>query len=144
MPLFPANPLPVAQGGTGATTATGTGNPVLATAPTITSPLIVNGANGNLEIECATDGGDLNIFSSNGNQTLAFYGSGGNTLNLNLLDGSLSVGSTTRITNAGVFFPVQAATASAPAYVKGGIYFDTTLNKLQIGGAAAWETCTSA
>ena len=43
----------------------------------------------------------------------------------------------------GVILPVQAATASAPAYVKGGIYFDTTLNKMRIGGATAWETVTS-
>jgi hypothetical protein len=45
---------------------------------------------------------------------------------------------------ASVFYPVQAATASAPTYVKGGMYFDTTLNKLCIGGATAWETVTSA
>jgi hypothetical protein len=43
-----------------------------------------------------------------------------------------------------VVLPVQAPTASAPAYVKGGIYFDTTLNKLMVGGATAWETITSA
>ena len=42
-----------------------------------------------------------------------------------------------------VFFPVQKTTASAPTYVKGGMYFDTTLNKLRIGGATAWETVTS-
>jgi hypothetical protein len=39
-------------------------------------------------------------------------------------------------------FPVPQL-ASAPAYVKGGMYFDTTLNKLRIGGATAWETVTS-
>lgn len=44
----------------------------------------------------------------------------------------------------GPIFPVQATTVSAPSYVKGGIYFDTTLNKLRIGGATAWETVTSA
>jgi len=44
----------------------------------------------------------------------------------------------------GVIMPVRAATGSAPAYVKGGVYFDTTLNKLRIGGASAWETVTSA
>jgi hypothetical protein len=44
----------------------------------------------------------------------------------------------------GTISPVQAATASAPAYVKGAIYFDTTLNKLRVGGATAWETITSA
>lgn len=44
----------------------------------------------------------------------------------------------------GLFMPVQATTAGAPAYVKGAIYFDTTLNKLRVGGATAWETVTSA
>ena len=34
-------------------------------------------------------------------------------------------------------------TALAPAYVKGAIWFDTTLNKLKVGGATAWETITS-
>ena len=47
------------------------------------------------------------------------------------------------LTAYGVFFPMQRATAGAPAYVKGGMYFDTTLNKLRIGGATAWETVTS-
>lgn len=37
----------------------------------------------------------------------------------------------------------QYTTAGAPAYVKGSMYFDTTLNKLRIGGATAWETVTS-
>lgn len=32
---------------------------------------------------------------------------------------------------------------SAPAYVFGGIYFDSTLGKLRIGGAAGWETVQS-
>jgi hypothetical protein len=46
-------------------------------------------------------------------------------------------------TTTHLFFLVQAPTASAPAYVKGGMYFDTTLNKLRIGGATGWETVTS-
>ncbi len=33
--------------------------------------------------------------------------------------------------------------ASPPPYVKGGMYFDTTLNKLRVGGATSWETVTS-
>lgn len=45
---------------------------------------------------------------------------------------------------AGTITPVQATTAGAPAYVKGAIYFDTTLNKLRVGGASGWETVTSA
>jgi hypothetical protein len=32
---------------------------------------------------------------------------------------------------------------SAPPWFKGGIYFDSTLNKLRVGGAAGWETVTS-
>ena len=43
----------------------------------------------------------------------------------------------------GTISPVQATTAGAPAYVLGAMYFDTTLNKLRIGGAAGWETVTS-
>ena len=46
-------------------------------------------------------------------------------------------------TFAGTVSPQQAATASAPSYVKGAIYFDTTLNKLRVGGATGWETITS-
>ena len=56
---------------------------------------------------------------------------------------SVSTNSTT-VTFGGLILPQQAATASAPAYVKGAIYFDTTLNKLRVGGATAWETITSA
>ena len=46
-------------------------------------------------------------------------------------------------TFAGTVSPQQATTAGAPAYVKGAIYFDTTLNKLRVGGATAYETITS-
>jgi len=49
----------------------------------------------------------------------------------------------TSATFAGIILPQQAATASAPTYVKGAIYFDTTLNKLRVGGATGWETITS-
>ena len=50
---------------------------------------------------------------------------------------------TTGLTTAGTISPQQATTAGAPDYVKGAMYFDTTLNKLRIGGATAWETVTS-
>ena len=33
--------------------------------------------------------------------------------------------------------------ATEPTYAKGAMYFDTTLNKLRVGGATAWETITS-
>lgn len=47
------------------------------------------------------------------------------------------------ITSNGTISPRMSTTALAPAYVKGAMYFDTTLNKLRIGGAAGWETVTS-
>lgn len=46
-----------------------------------------------------------------------------------------------KVDSQGVFYPRQAN--SAPPYVLGGMYFDTTLNKLRIGGATGWETVTS-
>lgn len=66
-------------------------------------------------------------------------GSGAKNL-INALVGSSSYFS---VNNQGVVFPRQLATASAPSYVKGGMYFDLTLNKMRIGGASAWETVTS-
>lgn len=48
-----------------------------------------------------------------------------------------------KVNSIGVFFPLQAPTASAPTYTIGGVYFDTTLNKLRVGGASGWETVTS-
>lgn len=55
------------------------------------SSFTIIGTNGTLNITAETDGGDYNFFTSNGTQTLAFYGSGGNVLNLELLDGTLQV-----------------------------------------------------
>jgi hypothetical protein len=61
--------------------------------------------------------------------------------------GTLTLANNTSVTgtlsSTGIFSPQQATTAAAPAYVKGAMYFDTTLNKLRIGGATAWETVTS-
>jgi hypothetical protein len=54
--------------------------------------LRTKGDNGALVMTADTDGGDYNIYSSNGNQTLALYGSAGNVLNMSLLDGNLTVG----------------------------------------------------
>jgi len=37
----------------------------------------------------------------------------------------------------------QYTTATRPAYVIGAVIFDTTLNKLVVGGATGWEVITS-
>ena len=61
------------------------------------------------------------------------------------VSGACSFGATTvtTLTATGLISPMQHATSGAPAYAKGAIYFDTTLNKLRVGGATAWETITS-
>lgn len=54
------------------------------------APTVI-GTSGTLSITAASDGGDYNIFSANGTQTLAIYGSAGNILNVLLLDGNLTL-----------------------------------------------------
>jgi hypothetical protein len=78
---------------------------------------------------------------------IAMYTGGSERLRI-FTSGGVSIGNTTdkgaaSLNVSGLIFPQQAATASAPAYQKGAIYFDTTLNKLRVGGATAWETITS-
>lgn len=43
----------------------------------------------------------------------------------------------------GLLFPQQATTVAEPAWFPGAMYYNTTLNKLRIGGASGWETVTS-
>ncbi len=91
--------------------------------------------------EAGTSTGNVR-FESDTEANMLFLDADGNT------DGTLYIGGNSATTSnssrkGGLFFPVQAPTASAPTYVKGAIYFDTTLNKLRVGGATAWETITS-
>ena len=44
---------------------------------------------------------------------------------------------------SGIHILGQYTTATRPAYVKGSQFFDTTINKMVIGGATAWEEVTS-
>jgi len=88
-----------------------------------------------------TMSGDLNLGGFDLITLRILYGANGSVVGL-----SQNVGGTDRvvISITNLIFPVQAPTATAPAYTKGGLYFDTTLNKLMVGGAAGWETVTSA
>jgi hypothetical protein len=71
-------------------------------------------------------------------------GSGGSiTLRTANAAGGITLDATSNTSFTGTIKPQLATTAGAPAYVKGAIYFDTTLNKLRVGGATAWETITS-
>ena len=57
------------------------------------------------------------------------------------ISGSSGSFATVAVTSA--FTAASYATTAAPAYGKGKVYFDTTLNKLRVGGATTWETITS-
>ena len=57
-----------------------------------------------------------------------------------------TIGSVIIMANAAktsVLTPPQYTTENAPTSTAGNVYFDTTLNKLRIRGAAGWETVTS-
>jgi hypothetical protein len=97
--------------------------------------------------------GDCTFRWAAGGTVYGYLGqSGGNSI-LGTLSGTLvlqtsaltalTLDSSQNATFAGTVKPQLATTAGAPAYVKGAIYFDTTLNKLRVGGATAWETITS-
>jgi hypothetical protein len=95
-----------------------------------------NNTVGSQELRMYADAGFLSFYSAAA-ERMRIHASGGVSIG-NTTDsgaGSLNVN--------GLIYPQQATTAGAPAYVKGAIYFDTTLNKLRVGGATAWETITS-
>jgi hypothetical protein len=48
-----------------------------------------------------------------------------------------------QISIAGLLMPQQFTTATRPAWTNGAVIFDTDLDKLVIGGSAAWEAVTS-
>jgi hypothetical protein len=90
----------------------------------------------NTRLYSVTAGGAV-LLGTNSAERMRIFASGG-----------VSIGNTTdrgaaSLNMSGLIYPQQATTAGAPAYVKGAIYFDTTLNKLRVGGATAWETITS-
>lgn len=107
-----------------------------------TTGIVNDNSSGNAYIKTLTTGTEIERNIADANPALIVEqlhaSSTGDILQL-----SNSGGVKSKFTQNGVFFPVQAPTASAPTYVIGGVYFDTTLNKLRVGGAAGWETITS-
>ena len=120
---------------TGNVTSTGTGSFTTVTAGTTTDVLGTaltvirnNVAVGRID----NNASGLRVQAQNGSLQLRGTGNTG-----------ISIDASGNAVVAGTITPVQATTAGAPAYVKGAIYFDTTLNKLRVGGASGWETVTS-
>lgn len=125
-------------------------NPI--TAPSVVTSIIDSGVDTSISLKIGGSGQaflNVNGLSPSTNLTkLLGTGTGywsqvfARTVNFN---STASIDGTTagQIKATGLIMPVQAPTASQPTYVKGGIYFDTTLNKLMVGGATTWETVTS-
>lgn len=79
----------------------------------------------------AANGGALHLDGGRG------YGSG--------VHGDVYVGNTRgNLRVMGLTMPAQYTNATEPSFVNGAVIFNTDLDKLRIGGAAAWETVTSA
>ncbi len=101
--------------------------------------LLLQNANGaSAQFDMPDSGGGTAWYTHPSNLTLSMPSGYGMIFNTNGVDNN-----GIKILTTGVLIVTQAPTASAPTYVKGGIYFDTTLNKLRVGGATAWETITS-
>jgi hypothetical protein len=110
-----------------------------------------NASGGGLQMTVGNNGGGLlSGTATGGMQFYTFTGAVGSETYSEKMriapSGGVSIGNTTdkgagSLNVSGLIFPQQAA--SAPTYQKGAIYFDTTLNKLRVGGATGWETITS-
>jgi hypothetical protein len=91
------------------------------------------------------------FFFSQANNPIGFFVSGNEKLSISSI-GNIGIGTTTptevldvngSIKLSNLLKLGQFTTATEPAYVKGASFFNTTLNKMRIGGATAYETVTS-
>ena len=58
--------------------------------------------------------------------------------------GTLYYGNGEIISDGTLLYPPTFPSVAEPAYVAGGIYFNTTLKRIRFGGASAWETLGAA
>ena len=104
---------------------------------------IIGGDNydGSAEIIDDPGGATVSVFRFRGDTDTGFGRAGADILSL-IAGGVEGL----RITEVSGYTKTQLqliATANAPTYTEGAIYYDSTLHKLRIGGAAGWETVTS-
>ena len=143
--------LPVAGGGTGVTSSTGTGSVVLSNNPAFTGQ--ASFADGTAAAPSIAHTGDLNagIFFPAAD-TVAITTSGTEAMRIDA-SGNVGVGTTSpnaasmldaQSTTKGVRFPNMTTTQkNAIANVAGNVVFDTTLGKLCVNTGSGWQTITS-
>lgn len=133
-----------AAGAVSGTTITGSG------ALKSTSGAIISHQNGSdlagsgsfLQVE--NNAGDrtwLSQLSASNNLDWWFYGGSSFVKYMTLSSAGLAV--TGALSATTTLAPGSYTTGTRPAKVLGAIIFDSTLNKMLIGGASAWEVCTS-
>lgn len=83
------------------TNETGSGALVFGTSPTLSGTVGITGSSGLISIAANPDASEYNI-GVNTTGTLSVYGSGANTLHLNMYDGDFKTNGTVRLSNAGV------------------------------------------
>jgi hypothetical protein len=91
-----------------------------------------------------TDTGPISIDDQSSDDPGVIINSQNGEIELELGGNPVMIMNADGITLESVVYPEQQTTADAPAWILGGVYFDTTLNKLRVGGVDGWETVTSA
>ena len=92
----------------------------------------------------AITGGSISgVLLSGSFESSAMYITGGKIDGTPIGATGASSGNFSALDASSAFQAAVFVTTDAPAYGVGKIYFDTTLNKLRVGGASTWETITS-
>ena len=96
------------------------------TGTTTSAAEAITNTNGTLNITSVTDGGDFNIYhTASGTKTLAFYGSAGNSMNVAILDGTLTVQGQNVVTATTGAPKLTVATSAPGSPATGDLWVDT-------------------
>ncbi|MBX3588804.1 MAG: hypothetical protein KF796_19400 [Ramlibacter sp.] len=99
---------------------------------------VISGGGANLQISTGIGSGIR--FWNSGSAAMNFRDSSNSTTVLGITDSGATM---TNATLTGTLNLGDFTTGTEPAWAPGLVYFNTTLGKMKVGGAAGWETVTS-